>query len=642
MDFLHYQYKTLDPHKCQIRLLHILPGAWDDLISCELHVASLNDTPKYQSLSYVWGNPKITETILLHGYEFQVTANLHAALRRLRLPNDVKIIWIDALCIDQSSLDERSQQVAMMGEIYGRCQEVLMWLGETERRDPSSDRQTLEEGHDQLRRFLEAGNFTRNYGDGDPDNYAVLVAFAIFYILSSDRHVNELPCFAEHGASLWEVSDSFAAGFKEFHNLMNLAYWTRIWIVQEIILPPSATVVFGSINCPWDVVAQAGMIFENHANSCCLEVCSNFSAELKEVISTFSFKIRALEMIRLHRSIGTELDLAWILRQNFHRNASDNRDKVYGVLGLVSSPRDVGSVIPDYKKTVREVYEDVTMSIINSTASLSILTGEATRNAQFPSWAADWSQSSKKHLWQWEIERATMYHYYDATKNRKLMADRLSKSMLKVEVISIGSIATVGPLMNSESMDDSSSMTCRDILTMASLPDDEEQSYKCGGTWADAYWRTLCGDMIVEIEGGLKYGMRRTQPEDRRKFELWRTICQGQYDDALNTVAGVVDLQGYQASVMRATRNRKFFVTRNGYLGLGPDGMQPGDDVYLVSGSNVPFVLRKVDSSEIDLPKEALSSYPVFRLIGDGYVHGAMDGQALIGASASVSFVLIC
>ncbi|KAI1866277.1 uncharacterized protein JN550_007665 [Neoarthrinium moseri] len=641
MDVPCYQYRSLDIHSRQIRLLHLLPGVWDDQVSCELHVASLDDTPEYQALSYVWGSPETTKLILLHGCEVPVTTNLHAALRRLRLPTDTRVIWIDALCINQSLLDELSQQVSIMGEIYEGCQEVLMWLGERKGEEPKGDRQTLKEGHDQLRKFLEAGDFTRDPDGVDLDNYEVLLAFSMFYILSSDRHVNELPCFVERRASLWDVSDCFNSGFREFYSIVSLAYWTRIWIVQEIVLPPSATVVYGSMNCPWDVIAQAGMLFENHANSCCLEQCTNFSGEVKDVISAFSFKARTLEMIRMHRSIGTQLDLLWILRQNFHREATDSRDKVYGVLGLVSSPRDIGSIRPDYRRSAREVYEDVTMNLIGSVSSLSVLAGDATRNADFPSWVADWGQQSKKDVWQWDIERTAMYHHYNATKNCELVADRLPGSILKVEGVLVDSIAAVGPLMNSENIGDSTSTTCRDVLALASMPDDDRQIYKCGGTWADAYWRTLCGDMIVEIEGSLKYEMRRTKPEDRQMYELWRTVLQFGYDEALNNHTGIVDLEGYQASVVRATRNRKFFVTQNGYLGLGPDPILPGDDVYVISGSKVPFVLHRVDNSEADSRENDSSSYPVFKLIGDSYVHGIMDGEALESTTATVGSLLL-
>jgi hypothetical protein len=89
--------------------------------------------------------------------------------------------------------------------------------------------------------------------------------------------------------------------------------------------------------------------------------------------------------------------------------------------------------------------------------------------------------------------------------------------------------------------------------------------------------------------------------------------------------------QCFHQSVRGAISNRRFFVTREGYLGLGPNALQVGDEVYVINGSNVPFVLRKSDRSNLDRQPEDKSQtilFPMFRLIGDCYVHNFMDGEA--------------
>jgi len=126
MASVQYQYSKLSQDSRQIRLVHILPGIWDDPISCQLHTASLDSSLTYQALSYVWGDPKVTKPISLHGSIFSVTLNLHVALRRLRCAIDTRIIWIDALCINQRDIDERTQQVVLMSSIYQGCSEVIM------------------------------------------------------------------------------------------------------------------------------------------------------------------------------------------------------------------------------------------------------------------------------------------------------------------------------------------------------------------------------------------------------------------------------------------------------------------------------------------------------------------------------------
>jgi hypothetical protein len=96
-----YAYQVLDVEQRQIGVLTLLPGSWYDPISCELEVVSLNDDPAYFALSYVWGDPKVTLPILLHKHALQVTSNLENALRRLRGSTKPRVIWIDALCINQ-------------------------------------------------------------------------------------------------------------------------------------------------------------------------------------------------------------------------------------------------------------------------------------------------------------------------------------------------------------------------------------------------------------------------------------------------------------------------------------------------------------------------------------------------------------
>ncbi|PVH77281.1 heterokaryon incompatibility, partial [Cadophora sp. DSE1049] len=85
--------------------------------------------PPYEALSYTWGPPTPKSHIQLHGLTIAVTPSLSVALRRLRLPDCERIVWIDALCIDQSSVSEKTSQVRMMRDIYDRASRVVVWLG---------------------------------------------------------------------------------------------------------------------------------------------------------------------------------------------------------------------------------------------------------------------------------------------------------------------------------------------------------------------------------------------------------------------------------------------------------------------------------------------------------------------------------
>jgi hypothetical protein len=130
----HPSYNTLAESCKEIRLLSLLPGRWDDPITCNLVTISLNVThPPFETLSYVWQGVVETNTVVVDGTTCRVTGNLFLALRRLRKPAGTRLLWADGLCIDQNSTSERSHQVGLMGEIYKSCDRVYIWLGDYQR-----------------------------------------------------------------------------------------------------------------------------------------------------------------------------------------------------------------------------------------------------------------------------------------------------------------------------------------------------------------------------------------------------------------------------------------------------------------------------------------------------------------------------
>ncbi|KAF4208798.1 hypothetical protein CNMCM8927_008747 [Aspergillus lentulus] len=121
-------YNVLPPD--HIRILDLFPGSEYDLIEVQLHVAPIADPGKYQALSYVCGSTTDDlRLILCNNHEFMITSNLFDALNRFRSPTETRRLWVDAICIHQGSISERSQQVRMMSQIYEGAEEVLVWLG---------------------------------------------------------------------------------------------------------------------------------------------------------------------------------------------------------------------------------------------------------------------------------------------------------------------------------------------------------------------------------------------------------------------------------------------------------------------------------------------------------------------------------
>jgi hypothetical protein len=130
-----YKHQPL-PTRRSIRLLRLQASASvDNDLICDLDVVSLDDDcPKYAALSYSWdaetpSRPLECRTGASLGL-LDVTPNCAAALRQLRHPADEVTLWIDSICIDQSSVSERNEQVALMADIYRDANKVIVWLGE--------------------------------------------------------------------------------------------------------------------------------------------------------------------------------------------------------------------------------------------------------------------------------------------------------------------------------------------------------------------------------------------------------------------------------------------------------------------------------------------------------------------------------
>jgi hypothetical protein len=127
-----YPSPKLDPDRHEIRIVELLPGLKDQPIECLLSIASLDDAPMYNALSYAWGSPIKEKSIQLNQIEFKITPNLETALLHLREEEKIQKLWIDAICINQNDLEEKEHQIQLMSKIYPEAQTVLCWLGPEE------------------------------------------------------------------------------------------------------------------------------------------------------------------------------------------------------------------------------------------------------------------------------------------------------------------------------------------------------------------------------------------------------------------------------------------------------------------------------------------------------------------------------
>ena len=115
----------------EIRLLEIRPGQFFDGFKTKLLTTRIHDAPAYEALSYTWEAEKgDTSTIDCNGMGVLITGNLFSALRRFRDTQKLQYLWVDAICINQADHVERSQQVGLMKHIFRKAINVFMWLGE--------------------------------------------------------------------------------------------------------------------------------------------------------------------------------------------------------------------------------------------------------------------------------------------------------------------------------------------------------------------------------------------------------------------------------------------------------------------------------------------------------------------------------
>jgi hypothetical protein len=132
-----FQYQPLDPDVDGIRLI-ILEPAESPLykIQCVIKHVTFAEKPKYEALSYMWGDPSLRKEITLNGKSKSVNHNLLRALQTLR-SSTRRTLWIDALCINQEDVVEKTKQLRIMPYIYQRAQTVVVSLNSWQTRQPA-------------------------------------------------------------------------------------------------------------------------------------------------------------------------------------------------------------------------------------------------------------------------------------------------------------------------------------------------------------------------------------------------------------------------------------------------------------------------------------------------------------------------
>lgn len=354
---LEYIYEPLSIPRNEIRLLSLQPGSFDDELRCTLRNVSLDDDPEYHALSYTWGDPTNKKPVLIDGSTFNVTVNLYDALQHFQNASGLRTFWIDALCINQNDLLERSKQVLRMRDIYYKADRVEVWIGKGDESD------------------YAAMELVQQLGKSVPDPEE---------LLSGPWTISYHDLFIPH------FQDCTPEILKALNCLYRRPWWTRVWVVQEVSLAnqSQARVTCGRKTLRWvDFLIAAYAIEE-----CWVEVNTILWEKFPdEPLDSFSNGIRLAQCRRV-RDDQPPFTLLELLHQHRDCVATDARDCVYGLLGMSGDGHQMG-IEPDYNLSPQMIYSDLVIKCVNSTGSLDILCAcRSPRNLDdLPSWVPDWS-----------------------------------------------------------------------------------------------------------------------------------------------------------------------------------------------------------------------------------------------------------
>jgi hypothetical protein len=225
----------------EIRLLKLAPSrSLTEPLKGELtNGQKLTTDLKYGALSYVWGPPSSEHFILLHDeFKLPITANCDAALRRLRLKYRTRSLWIDAICINQSCDDEKSNQVQQMDQVYVTADRVLVWLGEE---SDATFRGFKYLG--QIALFLKIPLFRR------------LIDSVILKAPREGPHDSSSPddyLATQLGLGINSaVRGPYAIRRNMIRQGLDSAWFERMWTLQELLMAQKCLVLRGSATISW-------------------------------------------------------------------------------------------------------------------------------------------------------------------------------------------------------------------------------------------------------------------------------------------------------------------------------------------------------------------------------------------------------
>ncbi|KAI9739961.1 MAG: hypothetical protein M1818_005017 [Claussenomyces sp. TS43310] len=569
----------------EIRLLHIEPGI-SAQIKCRVSTVPLDSSLAYDALSYTWGGQELSHEITVSGQTCSVTLNLHDALQHLRYEDVERRIWIDAICINQYDDNERACQVRIMADIFRCARQVVMWVGKETEFDGMA-----------FALFKQLREVFKTFGRVDFD----------FQQVGPDDRTSPGYGLPETGADDWIA----------LIRLFQRPYFTRTWVIQEVVMASNALLACGHFEVEWELlrdfarsVLKGGAIGE-------LEFSENAPG------------IRSINVMADLKA-GSGTDLLSLLTRTRAYEATVAVDKVFGLLNLVSNPHDVGVEI-DYSQNAPGVWKKLAVHSLTVHKSLLSLSNAGTDASSGRSWIPDWSNTNGNRgclaLYGKDHFRAS-----GDTKTSAKISDDLQT--LTVTGFIVDAIAIVAP---------PGLKFARRVRSSGSLiwqtPEEEQARFfeiatelrgaRAAAASAFQYTegvsrerelaRTFCCDMLTTGEAADIDGANETLKWMMQAFDLFPPPPGTDIEAMVREIQllrppGIMIEQFMHSATMFGV-GRSVCATTGGDIGRVPFGTQAGDLVCVLQGGIVPCLLRLENDC--------------YKLVGECYMNGIMHGQAL-------------
>jgi Heterokaryon incompatibility protein (HET) len=300
---------------------------------------------------------------------FRVSRNLHSALRELRHAKERGVIWIDAICINQSNDVEKGHQVSQMERIYSVAQKVVIWLGE--------------------------GNEASDLG---MESVTLLLQMATSRTMNTKTTEEGFAAITSSVSSLLALPD-FESRLSGLVELFGRPWWFRVWTLQEITPAKNAVLHCGERQMEWlffEIIAQAFQLPQVLHVLASHQLRSEVGRKAASALPGLLLKVSAI--VGLKKAIphcGTPLEALAIITGE--RLATNPRDKIYALLGICT---DRYGITPGYSFTVSICYSTSFKAMLQNSMDVSILglslEDPGTRDSTVPAWVPDLQAVSRR------------------------------------------------------------------------------------------------------------------------------------------------------------------------------------------------------------------------------------------------------